>query len=75
MNAKTNNLNKSEIDKIIHLYKQKKFDDALILSNKLLKKSPGIINRFFEKLHKFLIPFIKSIINLGIINISEKYQV
>ena len=42
MNVKINNLNKSEIDKIIQLYKQKKFDDALILSNKLLKTEKNV---------------------------------
>ena len=42
MNLKINNLDKSEIDEIINLYKQKKFDDALILSNKLLKKEKNV---------------------------------
>ena len=65
MNSKTNNLNKSEIDKIIHLYKQKKFDDALILSNKVLKKEKNV-------------PFLfnlNGLINLSLENWENSVQV
>ena len=33
---------KNEIDKTISLFKQKKFNDALILSNKLIEKENNI---------------------------------
>ena len=65
MNLKINNLDKSEIDKIVHLYKQKKFDDALILSNKLLKKEKNI-------------PFLfnlNGLINLSLENWENSVQV
>ena len=65
MNLKINNLDKLEIDKIVHLYKQKKFDDALILSNKLLKKEKNI-------------PFLfnlNGLINLSLENWENSVQV
>ena len=65
MNVKINNLNKSEIDKIIQLYKRKKFDDALILSNKLLKKEKNV-------------PFLfnlNGLINLSLENWENSVQV
>ena len=65
MNLKINNLDKSEIDEIIHLYKQKKFDDALILSNKLLKKEKNV-------------PFLfnlNGLINLSLENWENSVQV
>ena len=65
MNLKINNLDKSEIDKIVHLYKQKKFDDALVLSNKLLKKEKNI-------------PFLfnlNGLINLSLENWENSVQV
>ena len=65
MNVKINNLNKSEIDKIIQLYKRKKFDDALILSNKLLKTEKNV-------------PFLfnlNGLINLSLENWENSVQV
>ena len=60
MNININNNLKIEIDKIINLYKQKNFRDALILSNKVIEKDKNI-------------PFL---LNLnGLINLSlEKWQ-
>ena len=60
MNIDINNNLKIEIDKIINLYKQKNFRDALILSNKVIEKDKNI-------------PFL---LNLnGLINLSlEKWQ-
>lgn len=60
MNININNNLKIEIDKIINLYKQKNFRDALILSNKVIEKNKNI-------------PFL---LNLnGLINLSlEKWQ-
>ena len=60
MNININNNLKIEIDKIINLYKQKNFREALILSNKVIEKNKNI-------------PFL---LNLnGLINLSlEKWQ-
>ena len=60
MNIDINNNLKIEIDKIINLYKQKNFREALILSNKIIEKNKNI-------------PFL---LNLnGLINLSlEKWQ-
>ncbi|MDA7552809.1 tetratricopeptide repeat protein [Candidatus Pelagibacter sp.] len=60
MNININNNLKIEIDKIINLYKQKNFKEALILSNKVIEKNKNI-------------PFL---LNLnGLINLSlEKWQ-
>ena len=60
MNININNNLKIEIDKIINLYKQKNFREALILSNKVIEKDKNI-------------PFL---LNLnGLINLSlEKWQ-
>ena len=60
MNIDINNNLKIEIDKIINLYKQKNFREALILSNKVIEKNKNI-------------PFL---LNLnGLINLSlEKWQ-
>jgi tetratricopeptide (TPR) repeat protein len=60
MNIDINNNLKIEIDKIINLYKQKNFREALILSNKVIEKDKNI-------------PFL---LNLnGLINLSlEKWQ-
>ena len=70
MNININNNLKIEIDKIINLYKQKNFRDALILSNKVIEKDKnipfllnlnGLINLSLEKWHNAIIVFKKAL--------------
>ncbi len=61
---------KNEIDKTISLFKQKKFNDALILSNKLIEKENnipfllnlnGLINLSLEKWSNAILAFQKAV--------------
>ena len=70
MNIDINNNLKIEIDKIINLYKQKNFRDALILSNKVIEKDKnipfllnlnGLINLSLEKWHNAIFAFKKAL--------------
>ena len=70
MNIDINNNLKIEIDKIINLYKQKNFRDALILSNKVIEKDKnipfllnlnGLINLSLEKWHNAIFSFKKAL--------------
>ena len=70
MNININNNLKIEIDKIINLYKQKNFRDALILSNKVIEKDKnipfllnlnGLINLSLEKWHNAIFAFKKAL--------------
>ena len=70
MNININNNLKIEIDKIINLYKQKNFRDALILSNKVIEKDKnipfllnlnGLINLSLEKWHNAIFLFKKAL--------------
>ena len=70
MNININNNLKIEIDKIINLYKQKNFRDALILSNKAIEKDKnipfllnlnGLINLSLEKWHNAIFAFKKAL--------------
>jgi len=70
MNININNNLKIEIDKIINLYKQKNFRDALILSNKVIEKDKnipfllnlnGLINLSLEKWHNAIFSFKKAL--------------
>jgi hypothetical protein len=70
MNIDINNNLKIEIDKIINLYKQKNFLDALILSNKVIEKDKnipfllnlnGLINLSLEKWHNAIFAFQKAL--------------
>ena len=70
MNIDINNNLKIEIDKIINLYKQKNFREALILSNKVIEKDKnipfllnlnGLINLSLEKWHNAIFSFKKAL--------------
>ena len=70
MNININNNLKIEIDKIINLYKQKNFREALILSNKAIEKGKnipfllnlnGLINLSLEKWHNAIFSFKKAL--------------
>ena len=70
MNININNNLKIEIDKIINLYKQKNFREALILSNKVIEKDKnipfllnlnGLINLSLEKWHNAIFAFKKAL--------------
>ena len=71
MNTSIDNNLKNEIDKTISLFKQKKFNEALSLSNRLIKKEEnipfllnlnGLINLSLEEWSNAVLAFQKDIL-------------